>query len=74
MRLGYNQDQDRYGILKSVLWIVEGLHCGETIEVFIDGEWIKDRIEYDHKRKQWYLVNSGLIGEQLEFLEVKYNS
>lgn len=70
-RLGYNPDNNRYGILEHDLWVNEGLHCGNVIEVKIDGKWIKDRIEYDHRINNWYLVKSGLIGEQLEFIKVK---
>lgn len=71
MRLGYNCELDRYGILEHDLWVNEGLHCGDCIEVFINGEWIQDRIEYDHRIKNWYLVKSGFVGEELEFIKVK---
>ena len=71
MILGYNQELDRYGILENDLWVDSGLHCGECIEVFVNDKWIQDRIEYDHKIKKWYLVNSGLIGEELEYLKVR---
>lgn len=70
-RLGYNEEFERYGVLVSDLWENAGLHCGENIEVFINDEWVKDRLEYDHKLNKWYLVNSGLIGEELEYLKVK---
>ena len=69
--LRYNWENDRYGMKESKTWIDSGLHCGECIEVKINGKWIKDRIEYDHKINNWYLVNSKLIGEELEYLEVK---
>lgn len=71
MRLGYNLENDRYGILEHDLWVNEGLHCGECMEVLINDKWIQDRIEYDQKIKKWYLVESGLIGEELEYLKVK---
>lgn len=74
MRLGYNCENDRYGILDHDLWIDRGLHCGESIEVFVNDRWIKDRMEYDHKIKKWYLVETGLIGEQLEYVKVKFKS
>lgn len=51
MILGYNQELDRYGILEHDLWIDEGLHCGDCVEIMFNGNWIKDRIEYDHKIK-----------------------
>lgn len=31
-----------------------GLHCGDCMEVQIDGEWIPTRIEMD---EDWYLVD-----------------
>lgn len=74
MRLGYNCENDRYGILDHDLWIDRGLHCGEAIEVKINDEWIQDRIEYDHKINSWYLVESGLKCEQLEGVEVNLKS
>lgn len=72
-RLGYNEELNRYGILVSDLWENEGLHCGDCIEVLINNEWTKDRIEYDNKIKKWYLFNSKLVGEELEFLKVRFN-
>ena len=70
-RLGYNWENDRYGILENNLWVDKGLHCGEGLEVKVNGKWVADRIEYDHKIKNWYLVETGLVGEQLEYLEVR---
>lgn len=70
-RLGYNKELDRYGVLVSDLWEKQGLHCGECINVFINGEWIEDRIEFNHNANKWYLVKSGLIGEELEYLKVR---
>jgi len=70
-RLGYNEQNDRYGILESDLWIDEGLHCGECIEIMLNDKWVKDRIEYDNNIKNWYLVKSRLIGEELEYLQVR---
>lgn len=69
--LGYNIENDRYGILENDLWVDTGLHCGECLEVFIDGKWIADRIEFDHSINSWYLVYSKLYGEQLENLIVR---
>lgn len=70
-RLGYNYENDRYGILEHDLWVNEGLHCGDCVEILIDGEWIQDRIEYDHNIEKWILAKSGLKGEELEFVKVK---
>ena len=44
-RLGYNQENDRYGLLSSDLWVHTGFHCGERIEVFVDDKWISSRME-----------------------------
>ena len=70
-RLGYNNELERYGVLVSELWKKDGLHCGECFDIFINGEWISDRIEYNHKIKNWYLVKSKLVGEELEYLRVR---
>lgn len=73
-RLGYNSELDRYGILISDLWEVEGLHCGNQIMINYNDEWINDRIEYNHSNKSWYLVKSNLIGEDLEGIKVKISN
>lgn len=70
-RLGYNDELERYGVLVSDLWQKDGLHCGECFDIFINGEWISDRIEYNHEIKKWYLVKSKLVGEELEYLRVR---
>lgn len=44
-RLGYNDANDRYGILVTDLWENDGLHCGEGVEVFVDDKWIVSRME-----------------------------
>lgn len=33
-----------------------GIHCGDTIDIFIHGHWMPTRIEYRHSRCKWYLV------------------
>lgn len=43
-----------------------GLHCGECLDVLIDGEWIPTRIEMDDG---WYLV--GIQTDQLAGLTVR---
>lgn len=69
--LGYNYDNDRYGILNKMdLWEDDGLHCGECFEVFIDSKWVSDRIEMKFD-KTWYLVETKLEGNQLEGLKVR---
>ena len=39
-RLGYNSSNGRYGILLSDLWLDTGLHCGECLQVLMDGKWM----------------------------------
>lgn len=69
--LGYNHDNDRIGILNNMdLWEDDGLHCGETLEVFINDKWVADRLEL--YRGQWYLVYSKLKGDELEGLKVRF--
>jgi len=67
--LHYNPDTDRMGITVADLWEVTGLYCGDLLDIWINGEWILDRIELSNT---WYLVNSNLKGSQLEGLEVRY--
>lgn len=71
-RLGYNYNNDRYGVLNNMdLWEDEGLHCGECFDALVNDEWISDRIEMK-RNKTWYLVETKLEGEQLEGLKVRY--
>ena len=44
-RLGYNCNNNRYGLLVSDLWEYEGFHCGDSLEVKVDDKWIHTRIE-----------------------------
>ena len=49
----YDEDQDRIDIRFGLSNYYGGLHCGETMDVLIDGQWIPTRIE---KGRDWYLV------------------
>lgn len=54
--LGYNNNNDRYGILNKMdLWEDDGLHCGECLDIVIDGKIVHTRIEM--KGKTWYLFS-----------------
>ena len=67
--LGYNNNNDKYGILNKMdLWEDDGLHCGECLDIVIDGKIVHTRIEM--KGKTWYLVDTGLEGNQLEGIKV----
>ena len=71
MKLAYNDETKRFGVINSMdLWENEGLHCGQCLKVFINGEWVEDRLEMTWN-SQWYLVKSKLKEEQLENLKVE---
>ena len=65
-RLHYNNENDRFGIKVDGEWEVEGLHCGQTFEVMVDGAWIPARIEMRWKGNIWYLVDTPFWGDGLE--------
>lgn len=68
-RLGYNEENERYGLLVTDLWEVVGFHCGEGMEVLVDGEWVTTRMEMGIDRK-WYLVDTPYYGD-LEFVRAR---
>lgn len=69
-RLSYNAEQDRYGLLVGDLWYHEGLHCGEQLEVEVDGAWTPTRIEMD-STGLWYLVGTPYRAGGLEYVRVR---
>lgn len=69
-RLGYNYMNDRYGLLVSDLWENDGFHCGDTLEVELDGEWVVTRIEMTSS-KEWYLVGTPYRGTNLEYVKAR---
>lgn len=71
-RLGYNNSNDRYGLLASDLWENDGLHCGEPIEVLVEDKWITTRIEMDRTESgsYWYLVGTPYYGD-LEYVRAR---
>ncbi len=64
--LFYNPENDRMGISFDDGTSDDGLHCGKTMEVKVDGKWIPTRIEM---RQQWYLV--GIRAESLRGLRLR---
>ena len=72
-RLGYNSDNDRYGLLVSDLWQHDGFHCGETLEVMVDGKWIQSRMEmaWTPAGGEWYLVGTPYRGNDLEYIRAR---
>lgn len=69
-RLGYNCENDRYGLLISDLWEHEGFHCGETLEVLVDNQWVHTRFEMSIDR-EWYLVGTPYRGEDIEYVRAR---
>ena len=51
--LVYNSESERMDVRFGPEDYYGGLHCGETMEVLINGEWTPTRIEMDD---DWYLV------------------
>lgn len=70
-RLSYNSANQRYGLLVSDLWEVFGFHCGQGLEVFLDGEWVPTRFEMNTSR-EWYLVDTPYSGD-LENISARLN-
>ena len=68
-RLGYNSSNDRYGLLSADLWIDTGFHCGECLEVLVDGKWVETRMEMDAARNR-YLVGTPYRGD-LEYIRAR---
>lgn len=66
-RLCYNPRNQRYGLLVSDLWEKDGFHCGNQMQVLLDGEWIDTRIEMN-MQEQWYLFGTDKKGKDLENL------
>lgn len=71
-RLGYNSQNDRYGLLISDLWEHDGFHCGECLQVMVDGKWVQTRMEksWDEDGGKWYLVGTPYKGD-LEYIRAK---
>ena len=72
-RLGYNRANNRYGLLVSDLWEIDGFHCGQTLEVSVDGRWIPTRMGMDWGKDggHWYLVGTPYYGD-LEYVKARY--
>ncbi len=68
-RLGFNPANGRYGLLVSDLWQHTGFHCGECMEVYIDGCWQRTRMEMGNDH-QWYLAGTAYYGD-LEYVRAR---
>lgn len=68
-RLGFNEENERYGLLVSDLWEHPGFCCGEPLEVLVDGKWVQSRMEMSPSR-EWYLVGTPYRGD-LEYVRAR---
>lgn len=68
-RLGYNSENDRYGLLVTDLWENEGFHCGDCLEVYVEDRWMQTRMEMG-ANQQWYLVGTPYYGD-LEYVRAR---
>lgn len=66
--LVYDERTERMDIRFGLEEYYGGLHCGEGMEVMLDGKWIPTRIEMDINCK-WYLV--GVDADSLVGLTVR---
>lgn len=69
-RLGYNSENDRYGLLVSDLWENDGFHCGESLQVEIDNKWVDTRFEMGIDN-EWYLVGTPYRGSDIEYITAR---
>ena len=71
-RLGYNSQNDRYGLLISDLWEYDGFHCGEGLEVMVDDEWVETTMEmaWEEDGSKWFLVGTPYKGD-LEYVRAR---
>lgn len=72
-RLGYNRKTDRYGLLVTDLWEIDGFSCGNRLQVEINGEWVDTHMEMDWSTGKgiWYLTGTDLKGSALENKRVR---
>lgn len=68
-KLSYNRKAGRYSLLISDLW-EKDFHCGNQMQVLLDGEWTDTRIEMD-MQERWYLTGINKTGTELEGLRVR---
>ena len=71
--LGYNHKNDRYGLLVTDLWEIDGFSCGNRLQVEIAGEWIDTHMEMDWSTGKgvWYLTGTDFKGAELENKKVR---
>lgn len=72
-RMGFNSENKRYGLLISDLWEIDGFHCGQPLDYYDydKEEWIHTRVEMAWPEQEYYLVDTGLQGTDLEGLKIR---
>lgn len=68
--LRYNRERDCYGLQSGDQWQKEAFHCGDTLEILMDGKWVPTRIEME--QGEWYLVKTPYRGD-LENIPARLN-
>lgn len=70
MYLSWNDSLNKWGIVNGLdLWVLQGLHDGDKLEVKINDEWVNTIINYHND--EWYLCWTDVRGNSLQGLEVK---
>lgn len=62
----YDKKSERFDIRYDLTTYYGGLHCGDCLDVFVNGRWVPTRIEMSDK---WYLV--GIDTEDIAGLRVR---
>lgn len=72
-KLGYNEVNDRYGLLVSDLWEHDGFHCGESLQVKVYDQWVDTTMEMTciDGQDTWYLTGTEYRGKDLEYLDAR---
>ena len=65
----YDDVTDRMDIRFGPLDYYGGLHCGERLEVLLNGEWISTRIELG---KFWYIIGLRLSRINGQIVRIGY--
>lgn len=72
-RLGYNNANDRYGLLINDIWEDDGFHCGEGLQVHVNDEWVDTRFKmaWTENGNEWYLVGIPYRGDAIEYVQAR---
>ena len=67
--LGFNLKNKRYGMVSYDGWINKGFQCGDVLDVWLHGCWVRTSMESDGK--DWYLFGTDPSGKQMEWRAVR---